>query len=377
MKKSLLALAVLGAFAAAAQAQSSVTIYGIVDTGVVYQSKQANSSGGNSSNVAVVAGVLSGSRFGFKGSEDLGGGLKANFRLEAGFNSDTGTSTQNSTLFGRWSTVGLSGNFGTVNIGRQLDFAGTHTSQYSSAGYMGVFTQSNGSTQAGLQNNRTNNSIRYDIPDFNGLSGGLMYGFGEQAGSYAAGRSYGLGLTYTNGPLSLGGSYYAANIGSTPSDTPSLATSTTLTSTALKTSTLGISYVMGQGKLYSSWSHILFPLASATGSTTFSSTSSYTANNKLDLYELGYNYDLTASMKLMAAYSYTRAQFISGAPTGAVNMLTVGTDYFLSKRTDLYALVEYMRSNSNVTNPLSITGSSSTGTTGSAYALGVGIRHAF
>jgi predicted porin len=71
MKKSLLALAVLGAFAGAAQAQSSVTIYGIVDTGVVYQSKAATGTGGTGSKFSVNSGVIQGSRIGFKGAEDL------------------------------------------------------------------------------------------------------------------------------------------------------------------------------------------------------------------------------------------------------------------------------------------------------------------
>src|ERR1700693_1147160 len=87
MKKSLLALAVLGAFAASAQAQSSVTIYGILDTGVAYQNKVMKTgpgATGNGSVFSVQSGIVSGSRFGFKGSEDLGGGLKANFQFEAG-----------------------------------------------------------------------------------------------------------------------------------------------------------------------------------------------------------------------------------------------------------------------------------------------------
>lgn len=112
MKKSLLALAVLGAFAGAAQAQSSVSIYGIIDTGVVYQSKVATTNGGTGSKFGLNSGVIQGSRIGFKGVENLGGGLSAVFNLETGFNNDTGAlqgsdAVSGSNLFRRKSVVGL------------------------------------------------------------------------------------------------------------------------------------------------------------------------------------------------------------------------------------------------------------------------------
>ena len=95
MKKSLLALAVLGAFAGAAQAQSSVTIYGIVDTGITYTSKVGSVAGtpaatATGSRFGLNSDILQGSRIGFKGVEDLGGGLSAVFNLETGFQNDTG-----------------------------------------------------------------------------------------------------------------------------------------------------------------------------------------------------------------------------------------------------------------------------------------------
>ncbi len=129
MKKSLLALAVLGAFAGAAQAQSSVTIYGIVDTGITYTSKVATGTG-TGSKFAVNSGNIQGSRIGFKGVEDLGGGLSAVFQLETGFTNDNGglqgsDAVTSSNLFRRKSVVGLSGGFGTVLLGRQTDFEDT------------------------------------------------------------------------------------------------------------------------------------------------------------------------------------------------------------------------------------------------------------
>ncbi|MES2945632.1 MAG: porin, partial [Pseudomonadota bacterium] len=109
MKKSLIALAVL-AVSGMASAQSTVTLYGLLDTYV------GSIKSGGTTQTVVNSGGIQTSRFGFKGSEDLGGGLKANFLLEGGINTDTGASRGN--LFGRQSYVGLSGGFGEVKIGQ-------------------------------------------------------------------------------------------------------------------------------------------------------------------------------------------------------------------------------------------------------------------
>jgi len=111
MKKSLLALGVLGAFAGAAHAQSSVTLYGIIDGGFTYVNKTGGNvagTGNATKNISLNSGNLQGSRWGLKGAEDLGGGLKAIFVLESGFNVNNGMSAQGGRLFGRQAYVGLS-----------------------------------------------------------------------------------------------------------------------------------------------------------------------------------------------------------------------------------------------------------------------------
>jgi len=120
MKKSVFALAALTAMAGTtatltAHAQSSVTVYGIIDTGLTYTSKVGAT---NSSRFSLDSGDMATSRIGFKGVEDLGGGLSAIFNLENGFNNDTGGLGTANTLFDRKSVVGLSGAFGTVTLGR-------------------------------------------------------------------------------------------------------------------------------------------------------------------------------------------------------------------------------------------------------------------
>lgn len=213
MKKSLLALAVLGAFAGAAHAQSSsITIYGAIDASLTYTNKIATDGKNTGSLTAVESGLVKGSRLGIKGSEDLGGGLKAVFTLENGFNVDTGEAGQGKLMWGRQTTVGLSGNFGTVLVGRQNDPL-NDIGGIASAGGFGVPGTVHSKGLDRTDGQRLNNSIRYNSPNFNGLSFSGIYGFGEQVGRAVGGRSIGLGSQYVNGPLSLGLGYFQSKMG--------------------------------------------------------------------------------------------------------------------------------------------------------------------
>jgi predicted porin len=205
MRKALIPLAVLGAMSGAAFAQTSTTVYGIVDAGI------ANENNGRGSVTRVDSGNVYGDRLGFKGTEDLGGGLSALYTLEMGFNIDDGTFATAGNLFSRQSFVGLSGHLGTVTVGRQyttlfraqLDYDPFFTGFAGNAGHM----MSNG---GGSQGARTNNSIFYVTPTVSGFEGQLLYGLGEQAGNNAAMREMGGALGYKNGPLNVKVSYHNA-----------------------------------------------------------------------------------------------------------------------------------------------------------------------
>lgn len=207
MKKSLLALAVFGAFAGAASAQSNVTVYGVVDIGLT--SLRSDST---STRIGLDSGIQSGSRLGFKGKEDLGGGLSAEFQLENGFNADTGSLGQGGRIFGRQAFVGLSGGFGSVKFGRQympifnavdsIDPFGTGM-----AGDASIFLGGN------IFNNidvRTSNAIDYSI-SASGFTGELLYGLGEVAGNTSANRQLGFSLGYANGPINVALAYHNVN----------------------------------------------------------------------------------------------------------------------------------------------------------------------
>ena len=194
---AMLALA-YGAVSNAATAQSNLTIYGVADAGIVSER------GGAAGNITKVSsGVASASRLGFRGSEDLGGGVSALFVLEAGISIDTGALASSNQAFNRQSFVGLkSREAGSLTIGRQ------YTLTYNALGQVG---DPFGSGMSGSAKNlfpvaganlRANNSIIYATPVKNGFSAEVLYSLGEVGGaSSGAGRQYNVGLNYSKGAV--------------------------------------------------------------------------------------------------------------------------------------------------------------------------------
>ena len=212
MKKSLLALAVLTAASGAASAQSSVTLYGKVDLGIVYDDGAA---AGKS--VRLASGVTGGSRIGFKGVEDLGGGYKASFQLETGYCADSaaGVSSGGATVpnfctgsnqfMGRQAHGDLTGAFGALSAGRQysLGFNNLSTIDPFGTGFAGQVN--NIVDPSGI---RLNNSVTYSTPNIGGVTGSVELALGEQTGNWQANRETGAGLTYASGPAYAGFTFY-------------------------------------------------------------------------------------------------------------------------------------------------------------------------
>ena len=207
MKKSLIALAVLAA-SGAAMAQSSVTLFGIVDTGVGY----VKNSGGDKKVGMTTSGNAT-SRLGFRGVEDLGGGLKAGFWLEGQIDGDDGNAAGFD--FKRRSTLSLMGGFGEVRMGREQTPSYSKTSSYDLFGQTGIgqFMGWTGNWYGidGDSGNavRSSNMISYYTPNFSGFTAGLGYGFDEKADTTNSkkGRYVGGYVAYDNGPLSVALSY--------------------------------------------------------------------------------------------------------------------------------------------------------------------------
>ena len=209
MKKSLIALAVLAA-SGAAMAQSSVTLFGIVDTAFGYVDN-ANAAGDSVYGLSTSGNATS--RLGFRGVEDLGGGLKAGFWLEGEIFGDDGNAAGFN--FKRRSTVSLAGGFGEVRLGRDLTPGYTKFISYDVFGQTGIgqfMGWSNWYGTSGDANGiRSSNMISYYTPNFSGFTAGLGYGFDEQT-SGKAGRYVGGYVAYENGPLGVAVSYDQRNL---------------------------------------------------------------------------------------------------------------------------------------------------------------------
>jgi predicted porin len=215
MKKFLVALATLAA--STAFAQSSVTLYGVADAWFG-QTSQTFGTAAAVKQIKIDSGGYNGSRWGLRGSEDLGGGLKANFQIESGFGIDTGASAQGA-LFGRQAYVGLSGGFGAINFGRQYTaYDDARGAENANNGFDTAFTPvgtvyTAGSTSTvgvlgGVKDydSRVNNSIKYSSPVFGGVSGALTYALGEDkpaTGGGSAGSNVAGHVKYVNGPLGV------------------------------------------------------------------------------------------------------------------------------------------------------------------------------
>ena len=366
MKKSLIALAVLAA-SGAAMAQSSVTLYGVLDTGVSYFK------GDDSVYGLTKTGGNVNSRLGFRGVEDLGNGLKATFNLEGGMNVDDGTGylgadgpDDTGFQFRRTSTVGLAGNFGEVRFGRMLTSSYLAVSRYDAFGDTGA-----GASLAWNPGNtgyapRAENAISYTSPNFSGFKIGAEYGFGEQQKASDS-RYVGIGATYDNGPLSLGLGVDRLN-GDTQNNTQWDENQTTWH--------LGGSYNFGVAKLLGFYKE-----------TKFKETGLNAGNDstKFKTFGLGVTAPVGAAGEVRASYNHYRvSEDITGvaAPTLKADQLSLGYVHNLSKRTALYGTYAYLKNkNKDGDNlGLQLNGAmpgAGLSDSGAQHGLQVGIRHAF
>jgi predicted porin len=391
LNKKVLTTALLAStVAGTAHAQSSVTLYGLIDAGISYVNHAKNPAGGTDKLFKYDDGVAQGSRWGLRGTEDLGSGLKALFVLENGFNSGNGTLGQGGALFGRQAFVGVAKDgFGSLTFGRQYSF---------STEYLGGNYSTGGQTVAGnyayhindvdqLTSSRINNAVKFSSANFAGFTFGAMYGFSNQAGAFAgapqtgtaaapvagSSRAYSFGLNYANGPIGVGAAYTDIRYPSqaTPAFTTTIANVPTGTVKDLRTFGLGGRYIIGPATLYALWTNTFFEPISGS-STMF--------NN----YEGGAKYAFTPALTAGLGYTYSR---LSGGTTGHFNQVNASVDYALSKRTDVYLLGIYQDASGKLSAGAPI--QAQIGSSPSAYfgpsgngsqnqlAFRVGMRHKF
>ncbi|VVE22305.1 membrane protein [Pandoraea pneumonica] len=388
MKKTLLAAAVVGAFSAtAAHAQSSVTLYGLIDAGVAYTSNSTTTAGASGSkNFRATSGLVNGSRWGLKGSEDLGGGNKAIFVLENGFSINNGQSGQNSRMFGRQAFVGLSNDkFGSVTVGRQYD---------SLVDYLAPLTL-NGSSYGGTiashpydndnTNNsfRVNNSVKYSSANYNGLTFGGLYGFSNKAGDFANNRAFSAGVNYANGPLTVAAAYLerqgnpGANNTAGAVDT-SAGGDSVFNASKQRVWGIGGNYAFGPATVGLVYTHT--QLQGLSGLNYNSTAVSFNNDGlKFDNFEINGRYMLTPAVSLSAAYTYTMAKQDSTDQKPKFHTVTLQADYRLSKRTDVYLTGSYQHISDNQGTGLQagVGAAGGMSSTSSQTVVGTGIRHRF
>jgi len=384
---SSLAIAMLAA-ASAAHAQSSVTLYGIIDVGIGYTHNTAvpksatNNSGNASTQVGFNNGTLSGSRWGLKGTEDLGGGLSTIFQLENGFSPTSGAFSSPGVEFNRQAFVGLSStSYGTLTLGRQYDPTVDMVQPLTEDNYFGSIFGTPGDVDNYDNNFRVSNTIKYVSPTFNGLQFEGIYGLGGVAGSVSAGQSYGAGLSYTNGGLGLAAAYFVAKTSNqtvftstTDNDFSSVINSGFAASNSLAIGRVGGQYAFGP-----------FTAGASYSNTRYKPVSAFIAgNSKTEEFNSGavfFNYNVTPAALVGIGYNLTRSSGVSGATYHEVSL---GTDYNLSKRTDLYLVGAWQKANGQTVQGGAVVSADASigsyginsGTSSQAIAI-VGMRHKF
>ena len=347
MRKSLFALSLLSTVAGTAHAQSTMTLYGILDEGLMINTNAKNvvngkNVGGRQFSVDSNAGTQ-GSRWGMRGAEDLGGDTTAIFVLESGINVSTGAFGQGGTAFGRQAYVGLASNsLGSVTLGRQYDSINDYVGNYGfAAAYGGSTTEHPGDLDNVNHTFRANSTIKYASSNFNGLTFGGTASLGGVAGEISQSSGYSLGANYGNGPVGIGVAYELfrnpSALGSILNSNASAATFNSLNSGYLGTKpansmqiiTTGGSYQFGAAKIGAVYSNTKYMNIGAFNgaSATFNS------------YELNAFYRLTTALSLSGEYNYTKGNAVKGdIGDQKYNQFSLLLDYALSKRTDVYLL---------------------------------------
>ena len=334
-----------------AMAQTNVSIYGVVDAGVEYLTNAGTVAGSPENLFRMSGGNLSGSRFGIRGTEDLGNGMNAVFQLENGFESDTGALAQGGRLFGRHAYVGLQGGFGGVTFGHQqnslydiiikYDPLG-FSSRYSALGHDSSFT------------GRPDNVIKY-TGTFSALTATAFYSFGrnmdgEVAGNPKVSRNFGGGLAYAVGTLGVGIAFdqYHGNTIATQEQTA-------------RRASIGANYTAGAIKGFVGYRSLKDEIAAAGG-----------AAIESRLVWVGASYKATPALQLTGAFYRTDRKGSGADPS----TLVLQADYSLSKRTDAYVSLGHARNKAGSNLGLNgfgsaiVAGENQTGTL-------IGVRHRF
>lgn len=390
-------------------AQSSVTLYGLIDEGINYvnnaqtgRAANGHISGGSQWSVADGASGIGGSRWGLMGNEDLGGGLKALFVLENGFNIQNGTLAQGGLEFGRQAYVGLAGTFGTLTVGRQYDIVPSYVGPLSVTGSVPGHEGGHPDDIDGYGHSvRVNNSFKFETPAYRGLKLGGMYSVGGVAGDVTQRQMWALAASYNQGPVMLAVgytnardpnlSYFGTNGNSGGATTNNMGSSGSPTAAQsnpvyagfasaerFELLDAGVKYRVGPVSIGGTYSHVSFgglgDLAAGPNPL------HYTGSAVFNIGEINASYSITSALEVSGAFSYTHKASVGSYGTANYRQTLLALAYFLSKRTELYAIGIYQQASGTdslgqpaVASILSVTPSA----TNKQVLARVGILHKF
>ncbi|HXZ10353.1 MAG TPA: porin [Paraburkholderia sp.] len=341
-------------------AQSNVTLYGVLDAGLMYTSKSYGANGQNSGKLfEMVSSGMEPSMFGLTGTEDLGDGLKAKFKLESGISlANGGFDNTNGGLFGRQAWISVASNVGELKAGlqfspfilalfdsdpRSMAQFGSNISVYANNTFTGTFVS---------------NAVSYNSPKIAGFTASLMYAFGNQPGDFSAGRQYSASLKFEGAGLLANVAYYNASAGKDET------LNTTLFEVPLVAKTFGLGYTIGSLQVKGSFTNYKAPMTNLGG---------LVGGGNHDVWNIGFDYHVTPALNINSGVWYLKDPHDSG--THGL-LFALGTQYSLSKRTSLYAQVGTVNNRGNSTLGLDVDGALQ-GVNGTTVGVGVGITHRF
>ncbi|MDB5766885.1 MAG: putative porin transrane protein [Collimonas fungivorans] len=393
MKHKTLALLTAAASLAGAsqvRAQNGVTIYGTADAAIIYSSSQRGHA-----NTYMNSGNLNASKLGFSGSEDLGGGSKAIFTLEQGFNIDNGAQSDPSKAFNRQSFIGLSNSgYGTFTLGRQYT---PYWRYVGGLGPTGVLTGATGAHPGDLDGLdttiRINNSLVYATPVIAGFQGSALYGFGENAGAMGSGNTVSAALLYNINAFSVALGYLKLTNNNLKGFAP---WDPNVTSGSYAQSPVNAGYasaksvqMIAAAARYQASGKLMLGLNFSNVQMAPGADSLFTHQASFNTAGLISSYKLTPAITVAAGYSYTRETAANGISNPArYQQLSLEQTYDFSKRTALYFLETYQKAygqtlgKDGVTavDAVAVVGDSQNGTpssNGKQFVAAVGIRHQF
>lgn len=364
MKKSQLAVAVCTAWACTAHAQSSITLYGQADADLTYvnnaqtaaTSKSGRPVGGSA--VSLLddgASGLSSSRWGLKGVEDLGGGLKAIFNLENGFNINNGTFQNGGALFGRLAYLGIVSDYGSLKLGRQGDTSVDYVSPLTYGWEGGNLSIHPADYDDLVFTRHLNNTIKYNSANYGGFQFGALYSLGGVPGSFSENQVWTVGAKYSGGLVSVAASILDArnpnislyganpnasatgnNLGSpgsatAPESNPSIAGFASAQSQRNITS--AATFTLGEMVLGLEYSNARF---GGLGSNASLNTLKYNGSTTLSTYGVNARYFVTPVVILGASFDYTHGGSVGNKAGATYQQINLGAEYVLSKATALF-----------------------------------------